>query len=368
MRNANPPGRIASLLRRRKSVPTSRPPRPRRGALLTLAVAVAAAAAAVPIVSASASSSGAYLASQDGLGIQPGKIKHVWLIILENKSYDATLHRPEQQHLPVADAAVAGRAAEELLRHRPLQPRQLHLDGQRPGDAARHAGRLPVLRPVLGHASTRPGSLRTNPNYGQMASAAGPERGRRDQRLRLPGERADAVQPARRRPRELEGLRPGPRQPRRERRRPHDAGTQYCGAPYATPGPTGSTAQPNPGSANATDQYVPKHFPFPWFESILQSGDCNAAAHRQPVRSDQRPLPRPAERGDDAGVQLDLAEQLQRRPRRGLPRQQPLGRLLRTRTRRTRRSTTPAACTRPTCSSSTSSPRSRRRRRSRTAA
>src|SRR5580700_987459 len=26
----------------------------------------------------------------DGLGIQPGKIKHVWLIILENKSFDAT--------------------------------------------------------------------------------------------------------------------------------------------------------------------------------------------------------------------------------------------------------------------------------------
>ena len=26
----------------------------------------------------------------DGLGITPGKIKHVWLIILENKSYDAT--------------------------------------------------------------------------------------------------------------------------------------------------------------------------------------------------------------------------------------------------------------------------------------
>ena len=26
----------------------------------------------------------------DGLGVAPGKIKHVWLIILENKSFDAT--------------------------------------------------------------------------------------------------------------------------------------------------------------------------------------------------------------------------------------------------------------------------------------
>jgi hypothetical protein len=55
----------------------------------------------------------------------------------------------------------------------------------------------------------------------------------------------------------------------------HSAGVQYCGAPYASPGSAGSTSQPNPGSANATDQYVPKHFPFPWFQSILQSGDCN---------------------------------------------------------------------------------------------
>ncbi len=57
----------------------------------------------------------------------------------------------------------------------------------------------------------------------------------------------------------------------------HTVGPQACGAPFATPAATGTTSQPNPGSANATDQYVPKHFPFPWFESILQSGDCNSA-------------------------------------------------------------------------------------------
>jgi hypothetical protein len=51
---------------------------------------------------------------------------------------------------------------------------------------------------------------------------------------------------------------------------------QSCGAPFTQPGTAGTTTQPNPGSADATDQYVPKHFPFPWFESILGSGDCNA--------------------------------------------------------------------------------------------
>ena len=63
-----------------------------------LAVVAAASALAVSIVSASASSSiggpppaGSLSAqSQDNLGIRPGKIKHVWLIILENKAYDAT--------------------------------------------------------------------------------------------------------------------------------------------------------------------------------------------------------------------------------------------------------------------------------------
>ena len=119
------------------------------------------------------------------------------------------------------------------------------------------------------------GNLLTNRNYGQIASAAGRTR-LRDERLRLSGDRADAVRPVRRGPRQLEGLCAGSRAPDTGSARTL-AGVQYCGSPFASPGATGSTAQPNPGSANATDQYVPKHFPFPWFESILQSGDCNAA-------------------------------------------------------------------------------------------
>jgi len=57
--------------------------------------------------------------------------------------------------------------------------------------------------------------------------------------------------------------------------------SEACGAPYSTPGAapgaTQAPTQPNPGSADATDQYVPKHFPFPWFASILNSGDCDSA-------------------------------------------------------------------------------------------
>lgn len=41
-----------------------------------------------------------------------------------------------------------------------------------------------------------------------------------------------------------------------------------CGAPGADPT---NTPVPNPGGANATDQYVAKHFPLPWFHSIIDN-------------------------------------------------------------------------------------------------
>src|SRR5579863_10168838 len=64
----------------------------RKRTLIAGLVAVAASAALLTTVFASASSAGegGNNAQNDGLGIQPGKIKHVWLIILENKSYDAS--------------------------------------------------------------------------------------------------------------------------------------------------------------------------------------------------------------------------------------------------------------------------------------
>src|SRR5271154_5870828 len=59
------------------------------------AVVVVAALSAVLMSAVSSSASGLpgsseHQGARDGLGITPGKIKHVWLIILENKSYDAS--------------------------------------------------------------------------------------------------------------------------------------------------------------------------------------------------------------------------------------------------------------------------------------
>src|SRR5690349_17250703 len=56
-------------------------------AALAVLVAIALAASPQPAI---ARATNAQSMISDGLGIRPGKIKHVWLIILENKSYDAT--------------------------------------------------------------------------------------------------------------------------------------------------------------------------------------------------------------------------------------------------------------------------------------
>ncbi len=298
MMNTSPPGRIARLVLHRKSAAGSHDPsgaggshrpsgpsiasrrsvRRTRPALIGLALAAVLCAAAVPIVSAGASSPRAsasdWFPSQDGLGVQSGKVKHVWLIILENKSYDATFTGLNNntylwQTLPTQGVLLKNYYG---TGHFSLDNYISLVSGQatQPDTQAD----CPYYDKFSGAINTS-GSLLTNPNYGQVASAQGPNAAAGSNGCVYPASvptlfnqldaahvswkgyaqdlgNADASGPA------------------------HDAGTEYCGAPYAAPGETGSTAQPNPGSANATDQYVPKHFPFPWFESIRQAGDCNS--------------------------------------------------------------------------------------------
>ena len=52
------------------------------------------------------------------------------------------VHRAQPEQLPLADPAPAGRAADQLLRHRPLQHGQLHLAGVGPVPVLRRTGRL----------------------------------------------------------------------------------------------------------------------------------------------------------------------------------------------------------------------------------
>jgi hypothetical protein len=235
--------------------------------------------------SGAAPGSGFGARGSDGLGIHPGKIKHVWLIILENKSYDATFTGlnnntylwktlPSQGVLLKNYYGTGHFSLDNYISMVSGQATQPDTQSDCP------------FYDQFGSTVDTSGSLLTNPNYGQAASSLGANGATGENGCVYPsdvptlfnqldaagvswkGYAQDLGNPDASSTGTLSN--PGTGQA-------HDAGVQSCGAPYASPGPTGSTAFPNPGSANATDQYVPKHFPFPWFDSILNSGDCNTA-------------------------------------------------------------------------------------------
>ena len=210
----------------------------------------------------------------DHLGVKPGKIKHVWLIILENKSYDASFTGLNNNTYLWKTLPSQGNLLKNYYGtgHFSLDNYISATSGQAP--LTDDQDDCPYYNSITGSVDYS-GNLDNNSNYGQLASAAGPNAAPGQNGCVYPASvptlfnqfdkanvswkgyaqdlgNPDASGPA------------------------HSAGVQYCGAPYASPGSAGSTTQPNPGSANSTDQYVPKHFPFPWFESILQSGDCNS--------------------------------------------------------------------------------------------
>jgi len=253
--------------------------------VLALAAALSAAFGAGASPASSASPPQIGQPGDDGLGIQPGKIKHVWLIILENKSYDATFTGLNDNTYLWRTLPSQGVLLKNYYGtgHFSLDNYISMVSGQatEPDTQAD----CPAFDAFAGSIDMS-GSLFSNPNYGQFASAAGENATAGSNGCVYPsnvqtlfnqfdaahvswkGYAQDLGNPDASSSGTLSN--PGTGQT-------HDAGVQYCGAPYPTPGPTGSTAFPNPGAANATDQYVPKHFPFPWFESILQSGDCDSA-------------------------------------------------------------------------------------------
>jgi hypothetical protein len=210
----------------------------------------------------------------DGLGIKPGKIKHVWLIILENKSYDASFTGLNNNTYLWKTLPSQGVLLKNYYGtgHDSLDNYLSMVSGQAPLTDTQSD--CPDYDAITGSIDYS-GNLDSNSNYGQLASAAGANAAAGQNGCVYPSSVSTLFN-------QLDSAGVSWKGYAQDLGNPdtsdpaHDAGTQYCGAPYASPGATASTAQPNPGSANATDQYVPKHFPFPWFESVLQSGDCSA--------------------------------------------------------------------------------------------
>jgi hypothetical protein len=288
-------------------------------------------------------------ARADGLGIAPGKIKHVWLIILENKSYDATFTGLNNNTYLWRTLPAQGMLLKNYYGtgHFSFDNYISLVSGQATQPDTQDD--CPYFDHFSGHVD-RSGSLRSNPNYGQMTSAQGANAATGSNGCVYPAgvktlfDQFDAAHVVWKGYAQDLGY-PDPTGLE------HSAGVRYCGAPYPHPGPTGSTAQPNPGTASATDQYLPKHFPFPWFESLRLAGNCNSKhiaslfSPRNGLLKDLRRrsttptfswiTPNMCSDGHDAVCHGNTCPAGSRPP-----------------ASRGGHATTPAACTRPTCSSS----------------
>ncbi len=247
-----------------------------RKALVLAPIMLSAAACSTVFVaapSAAANTRHGVPAHADGLGIRAGKVKHVWLIILENKSYDATFTGLNNNTYLWRTLPSQG-----VLLKNYYGTGHFSFDNYislASGQATQADTQVdcPYYDHFSGHVD-RSGSLRRNPNYGQMTSAQGANAAAGANGCVYPSsvktlfDQLDAAHVSWKGYAQDLGY-PDPTPP------VHSAGIRYCGAPYPSPGPTGSTGQPNPSTASATDQYLPKHFPFPWFESLLSSGRCD---------------------------------------------------------------------------------------------
>ncbi len=139
--------------------------------VLAAAVAVTVLASSSPAATTAAAQ--AQATADDGVGLAPGKIKHVWLIILENKSYDASFTGLNNntylwQTLPSQGVLLKNYYG---TGHFSLDNYISMVSGQ--ATQADTQADCPFYDQFSGTVETS-GSLKSNPNYGQLASAAGP--------------------------------------------------------------------------------------------------------------------------------------------------------------------------------------------------
>ncbi len=222
--------------------------------------------------------------SNDGLGVQKGSIKHVWVIVLENHAYDSSftpLEGTENSYLEDLPSQGALLTNYYGTGHSSLDNYLSMVSGQAP--LADDQDDCPSYNKISGTIDTS-GTPSTNSDYGQLKSGAGPDAPPNDNGCVYP----DSVQTI------FNQLNQDHKSWKVYAQDLDDAptagqntGTADCGAPESTVGGapvsgTGANYELNDGSANANSQYVAKHNPLPWFESLLPTsmggdgaGDCS---------------------------------------------------------------------------------------------
>jgi hypothetical protein len=201
--------------------------------------------------------------STDG-GIPP--IKHVWFIILENKSFDATFTGLNNNTYLWKTLPSQGTLLTNYYGtgHYSLDNYLALTSGQAPEADTQED--CPTYEEMNGSMITD----KNSPNYGQFQAAGSPYSNEGcvyPKSVPTLFNQLDAAGVSWKGYAQDLGNSDGTGQT-------HDVNA--CGGPSLDPN---TTPVANPGSANATDQYVPKHFPFPWFDSLLDNGstDCNSA-------------------------------------------------------------------------------------------
>jgi hypothetical protein len=249
------------------------------GAAIAIGVTASASAQTAPDQPTLTAPSYYVAPKNDGLGVAPGKIKHIWLIVLENKSYDATFTGLNDNSYLWNTLPSQGALLQNYYgTGHSSQDNYIALNsGQAPQtDTQDDCDNYDAFSGTVDTS----GSLSTNPNYGQIASAAGPNAQPNANGCVYPSNVKTIFN-------QLDSNHTSWKLYAQDLGNPdtgstpHDAGNQYCGADEPTVGPTGSTASQyaTHGSANTTDQYVAYHNPLPFFESMLQSGDCSNPQH-----------------------------------------------------------------------------------------
>lgn len=231
----------------------------------------------------SSSSAGSSSITLTPSGTPVGAIKHVWLIILENKSYDATFSGLNKNSYLWKTLPSQGALLKNYYGtgHFSLDNYTSMVSGQGPAPADQND--CPVYADqqgsVIRNTKTKDGSTTDRGQFAETgAPYASPVAGGAAEGGAHSGTGCvyPASVPTLFNQFDAAGVTwkgyaqdlgnadaSGPT---------HDV--NKCGGP-GDPSGTGVT---NPGSANATDQYVPKHFPFPWFESLLSNpNDCTSS-------------------------------------------------------------------------------------------
>jgi len=212
--------------------------------------------------------------AQDGLGVGSGQVGHVWVIVLENHAFNAGF-TPLEGTQNTYEATLPSQGA--LLTnyygtgHSSLDNYLSMVSGQAPLSDTQDD--CPSYNAMSGSIDTS-GTPATNSDYGQFMSAAGADAPPNDNGCVYPSSvktifnQLDSASKTWKV--YSQDVDPSDNTPTTGQ----NAGIADCGAPESTvqaapSSGSGGTYSVNDGSANATSQYVSKHNPLAWFDSIL---------------------------------------------------------------------------------------------------